>query len=105
MELQTAIDFYHGLLANMEARAVRQPQQVDPAGRNIFAHIASPHAKPGRAQLVVQLAVDQMHLPQVRLRGVGGDARAVLHGDAQVRIARHAQPFQQFDARLAGLAE
>ena len=40
-----------------------------------------------RAQLLVQLGVDQMHMTQVRLRRVARNARAMLHGRAAMRIA------------------
>ena len=41
-------------------------------------------------QLGEQFAVHQVHLPQVRLGGISGDARTVLDGDAAVRVTGHA---------------
>jgi hypothetical protein len=38
-----------------------------------------------------------VQLAQVGLRRVAGDARAVLHGLAGVRVAVHAEPFDERD--------
>jgi hypothetical protein len=47
--------------------------------------------------------VDQVHLAQVRLRGVSAHAGAVLDGFPQVRVTLHAEPGEEayrVDARL-----
>src|SRR6201996_7405049 len=49
--------------------------------------------------------MDQVDLAQIRLRGVGCHAGAVLHGDARVRVAFDAEAFQERDARTRLLAE
>ena len=60
-------------------------------------------SKPGCAQLVVQLGVDQVHLAQVGLGRIARDARAVLHRHAHVRVAFDAEPGQQRDAGAVDL--
>lgn len=52
-----------------------------------------------------QLGVDQVHLAEVWLRWVGRDARAVLHGGTEVRIALHPHPGDQLERRLGRLRE
>jgi hypothetical protein len=58
-----------------------------------------------RAQLVMQFGVDEVHLAQVRLCGVDGDARTMLHGDAGVSVTLDAEPVNEDCLASAGLAE
>jgi hypothetical protein len=70
-----------------EARAGGEGEKVEAAGGDVLAHVAGFHSEAGGVQLVEQLGVDQVDLPQVGLGGVAGDAGAVLHGFAGVRVA------------------
>lgn len=62
------------LIAEREPRAARQGQQVDPAGRDVLPHLTGGDREAGPPELIVQLGVDQMDLPEIRLRGIAGDA-------------------------------
>ena len=68
----------HRRVAQAQPGAGRQPQQVDAAGGDVLAHLPGHHREPGGPELLVQLGVDQVHLAQVGLVRVAGDARAVL---------------------------
>jgi len=57
------------------------------------------------AQLVMQLSMNQMHLPQVGLMRILGRARTMLDLVAGVGIARDANPGNQRDAFPCRLAE
>ena len=93
-------------IASGPMRSARaQAQQVDAARGDVLAHDARPDPETGPGQLVQQLAVDQMHLPQIGLGGIRPDPGTVLDRDAHVRVALHAQPGQQRDGRLQRLAE
>jgi hypothetical protein len=89
----------------MEARTREQGKQVDAARCDVFAHLTWREVKAGRAQLVVQLGMDQVHLSQVGLRRVARHARAVLHSSAGVRVALDAEAFEQPNAYLVRLRE
>jgi hypothetical protein len=53
----------------------------------------------------VELRVDQVDLTQVGLRGVRRDPRAVLDGDAEMRVSLDAEAFEEADAGHGRLAE
>ena len=48
----------------------------------------------------MKLRMDDVHLPQVRLVRVDRDARAVLHGDARMRVTFDAESRDQADRLL-----
>ena len=58
------------LRAEVEPRPAPEREQVDAACGDVLAHRAGTDGEAGDRELVVQLAVDQVHLPQVRLRRV-----------------------------------
>src|SRR5262249_53282076 len=82
-----------------------QMQQVDAARRDILPHLPSPHVETAGTQLVMQFRMDQVHLPQIGLARVAGHARAMFDRHPQMRIALHAEPREQADARLSWLDE
>ena len=47
----------------------------------------------------------EMHLPQIGRERVFPHVVAVLDGHAHMRVALHAQPFEQADRHFIGLAE
>jgi hypothetical protein len=53
----------------------------------------------------VELRVDEVHLPQVRLRGVLPDPGAVFYGPAHVGVALDAETGEKPDAVFGRLAE
>ncbi|MFN8536830.1 MAG: hypothetical protein U0232_05070 [Thermomicrobiales bacterium] len=63
-------DLDHRRVAQMEFCAGRQAEQIDAARGDVLAHLAGGQVEPARAQLVVQLGVDEVDLAQVRLVGV-----------------------------------
>jgi hypothetical protein len=67
-------------------------QEIDAPRGDVLSHLPGTHGKPSPAELVVQLGRDQVQLPQIGLTRVVGDARAVLHRHAHVRVVLHPQP-------------
>ena len=61
-----------------------------------FSYEASTITPALRQQLREQFGVDQMHLPQVRLRGVARHPRPMLDGGAHVRVAGNPEPGPSF---------
>jgi len=88
-----------------ESRADGQLEQRDSSRRDILAEIAGSHFEPSRAELVVQLSVDEMDLAEVGLRGIARNARKVFHRYALMRVVLDAKPFNQSNRRLILLAE
>ena len=93
------------IIAEVQQRVRRQAKQIDSASRHILAQLSRRDREPRARDLVEQLRVHQVHLPQIRLRRVAGDAGPVLDRGAGVRIAFHAPPFDEDDVVDDGLAE
>ena len=66
-------DLQDRVTANRQQRAGWQRQQINAPRRDVFAHLPGGDVETGRAQFLVQLAVDQMHLAQVGLIGIHSD--------------------------------
>ena len=88
-----------------ESSANREAKEVDSACRHVLAEIARSDRESSRAQLVVQLGVDEVHLAQIRLPRVPRHARPVPDRGALMRVSLDAQPRDEPDACLRGLAE
>ena len=84
----------HHLPANPQQTTARQSKQIDAPGRNILAHIPRRYLKPLLPNLRKQLAMDQIHLPQIRLARIRRHPRAMLHPNPQVSIPLNAKPGQ-----------
>ena len=56
----------HGL-ADAQPRTNRQCEQIHPAGGDVLAELPGLHRMSRLTQRVEELAVDEVHLPQVRL--------------------------------------
>jgi hypothetical protein len=82
-----------------------EPEQVDPACRDVLTHVSRHHSESLGSQLVVKLGVNQMHLAEIRLGRITGHPRTVLNRPATVGISLHSEAGQQVDAILIGLAE
>ena len=95
----------NGRRADMQPRPLRQAQQIDAARGDVLAQVRRRHPKAALSQLIEQLCLHQVHLPQVRHCRVARHARAVLHRHPHMRIALHAQPLQQPDRQRRLLAE
>src|SRR5918997_4276520 len=93
------------LLAEAERGPGRQAEQVDAAGGYVLAHLPGPDVEARRPQLVVELRVYQVDLPEVRSRRVPSHPGAVLHRLAHVGVALDAEPRQEPDAVFGRLAE
>jgi len=87
----------------MEPRARRQREQVHAARRDVLAHLPWRDGEARGPQLVVQLGVDQVDLPEVRPARVACHPRAMLHGRARMRVALDAEPGDETDALLGRL--
>ncbi|GAA2464258.1 hypothetical protein GCM10010405_55770 [Streptomyces macrosporus] len=98
-------ELHDRLAAEAQQRARGRAEQVDAAGGDVLAELPRPHVEPRPADLVEQLLVDQVHLAQVRLGGVLGDARAVLDRHPRVDVPLHPEPGEQRDAVPVRLGE
>src|SRR5918997_643305 len=83
----------------------RQAEQVHAAGGDVLAHLPGGDVEARIPQLFVKLRVDEVHLPEVRLRRALPEPGAVLYGLADVGVALDAEPGQEPDALLGRLAE
>jgi hypothetical protein len=97
--------FDHRFRPKVKARARRKAEQVDAASCDILAEVAGANVKTCRVQLVVQLAMDKVNLPQVRLCRVPRDPRSVFDGGSRMRVGLDAQSGNQANVRLRALAE
>src|SRR4029079_13986617 len=98
-------DLDHGAGTDVQPRAGRQRQQVDAARGDVLAELAGRHAEACGAQLLEQFGVDEMNLTQVRAGRVARNPRAMLDGDAGVRVAFDAESGGEADAQARWLAE
>ena len=65
-------------------------------------HLAGHYGKARLPQFVVQFAVDQVHLTQIRLRRIARHPRTVFYRRAEMRVALDPEPLDQPDAVLVG---
>ena len=78
------------VVADSHRRAGREAEQVDTSGRHVLAKLSGLNRVPGAGELVEQLSMQQVHLAQVGLIGVGLHAGAVLDPGASVSVADQA---------------
>ena len=93
-----------GVLAEVEPGADGQGEQVDAAGRDVLAEVAGCHREPATSELVEQLGLHEVDLPEVRRR-VRLAARHVLHHRARVRIPLDPDPGRKPHHVLVDLGE
>ena len=68
-------DLDDGAAAEPQARTDGQAQQVEAAGGDVLAHLAWGDVEPRRAQLVVELGVDEVDLAEVALGRIAARTR------------------------------
>src|SRR5829696_6558700 len=96
----------HRLAAELQQGAAGKGEQIDPSGGDdVLPELSGVDVEPVLADLSEQLSVDEVDLPQVRLRWIGGDPRSVLDGDALVGVALHSESRHQHDLIDDCLAE
>jgi hypothetical protein len=66
-------------------------QEIDTLGGDVLAHVTRVHRKTLLTQLDKELAVNEVNLPQIGLRGVLSNTRAVLDRGAAVGVTTHAE--------------
>ncbi len=94
----------HGRFTQVQSGTGRQPEEIDATRGDVLAHLPCRHDETRGTQLVVQLSVEQVHLPQVGLARIPRHARAMLDRMPHVRVALDTQPGQKpnaFPIRLA----
>lgn len=64
------------VVAQSQHRPGRQREQVNASGRDVLAQGTRRHGEPGRSEVVEQLTLQQVDLPQVGLSRIRGDAAA-----------------------------
>ena len=83
--------------AEPETRPGRKREEVDAPRGHVLPHLSGCDIEPGRAELAVELGMDEVHLPEVRLRGVAAHAGPVLDRLARVCVAFDAEACDQRD--------
>lgn len=91
--------------AEQQQRAGRKRQEVDPSGGDVLAHVARADGEASLAELVLELAGDQVYLPEVGLPGIDGHARTMLHGRSAMSVTSDAEPGDQLHLGHRSLAE
>jgi len=64
----------YGVAPNMKPRSHRKRQEVDAARGDVFSHLAWLQLESRLAKLIMQLRLDEMDLPQIRLVRIARDA-------------------------------
>lgn len=85
--------------------AAGQAEEVQAAGGDVLAHLPRCDIEAAISQLVVELGMNEVDLPQVRLCRVGPNSGAMLHGHPGVRIVVHPDTGDKVDAVRIQLAE
>jgi hypothetical protein len=98
-------DSYYCRLAQAKLRSCGELEKFNALGGDVLAEVAVGDCKPLRCELIEELAVQKVNLPQVRLGGVLRDARPVLHGDSSMCIAVDTEPRDENDVRGAAFRE
>jgi len=98
-------DGYERVGAESEHRARWQAEQIQPARGGVLSKVARGNGVAFATELIVQFRVKQVHLPEIGLGGIDGDARPVLHSGSEVRIANYTQAGDKNDLLRCGLAE
>ena len=83
------------LVAQSQSRAGRQPEQVDAARGHVLAHLAGRHLEPALAQLVMELGMNEVDLPQIGLRRIRAHAREMLEPLPEMSIPLNPEPGEQ----------
>lgn len=91
--------------AESKHRARWQAEQLQTARGDVLAEGAWGNDVTFGTELVVELGVDQMHLPEIGLSRIGCDSRPVLHSGAEVGIAGYAQAGDERNLLGCRLAE
>lgn len=98
-ELRTGIaqagDLYDRNGADLEQRALRERQEIQPTRENVLTHVAGMDVEPSSVELVMQFGVNEVDLTEIRLVRVLRDAREVLDGSASMRVTFDAETFDQ----------
>ncbi len=92
-------------LAESKPSAFRKRKQIDAARGDVLAQVPGMHSESLGRELVEQLSVNEVNLPQVGLQGITRDARAVFDCGAAVRITLDAESGFECDEQLGALAE
>ena len=106
VDLQAGIaqpgEFHNCLRAESQASTSWKLQQVDSFGGDILAELARGDVG---SHLVEQLRMNEVNLPEIRLRGIASDPREMLHCRAEVRVPFHTEPGDKGDGFSRWLRE
>jgi hypothetical protein len=80
-------------------------EQIEAPRGNVFAEIARNDRKPANRELGEEFCVNQMHLPQVRLRRISADTGEMLNGPPRMCVPLDAVTNAEADARECRFAE
>ena len=95
----------HHSLSDSQSCSDGQREQIDAVRRDVLAEVPWSHEMTTLLQRLEELAVDQMHLPEIRLGRIGGHPRSVLDRRSTVRIAVDTQTLEERDRSPCLLAE
>lgn len=94
-----------GTRAEPKLGARGKAKKIDALGRYVFTHLPRQNGKPGRGKLIERLTLNQMDLPQIRLRRIARDARTMLYCRSAMSVAVHTQALHKRDTRHRRLGE
>jgi hypothetical protein len=80
-------------------------KQIDAFGGDVFADLSGKNGKPGCGKLAEQLTVDQMDLPQIRLRRIASNAGSMFYRRPAMRVTVHTETLAERDMRHRRLGE
>jgi hypothetical protein len=80
-------------------------EQIKPPRSDVLTHIARPDRKTPSIEFVMQLLVEQMHLPEVGLGRIAGEPRAVLDRSSHMGISLNSHAREEVDAVLSAFRE
>lgn len=98
-------DLDDGVGSEPQAGAARHTEQVDTSGGDVLPHVSRPDLEPDAAELVVELGMNEVDLPEVGPGRITAYPRSVLHGCAEVRVAFYTEPGHKGDGFSGWLGE
>ena len=90
-------DLDDGLVAEVKEGVTGQAEQFQAHGQDVFADLAGAERIAGGGKLFQLFRGEEVHLAEIRLRGIAALLIQVLHGRAAVRIALDAFTGEQVD--------
>jgi hypothetical protein len=96
---------YQRAITDAQRRADGKGRQIETSRGDVLSEVTRPDCEAGRSQILLELSVHQVHLPQVRLERIRRHPRPVLHRRTEMGIALDAHPRNEDELILFALRE